>query len=184
VWIIVPFEVATGTSDAACELPGHGWVTAAHAREIITAPGSQWRWLGVDHLTGHALDLSTDRYKPTPAMVEYIRARDGYCRAPNCTTPAHRCDLDHVIPYPTGPTSVTNLAAVHRAHHNHKTRRHWTSRLDDVGAVTWTTLAGRDYTTWPRDWREALTDLDLPLDLPREKAPPAPVRPDSGPPPF
>ncbi|WP_235506886.1 PT domain-containing protein, partial [Terrabacter sp. Root181] len=44
-WIVVPFEVATGESDTACELPGHGWVTAAHAREIITRPGSVWRTL-------------------------------------------------------------------------------------------------------------------------------------------
>ena len=43
MWLIVPFEVATGTSDAACELPGHGWVTAAHAREVMTRPGSVWR---------------------------------------------------------------------------------------------------------------------------------------------
>ena len=48
MWIVVPFEVATGRSDAPCELPGHGWVTAEHARALITTPDSVWRWLGVD----------------------------------------------------------------------------------------------------------------------------------------
>lgn len=42
-WLVVPFEVAVGASDAACELPGHGWVTARHAREIMTRAGSVWR---------------------------------------------------------------------------------------------------------------------------------------------
>ncbi|HEX5967060.1 MAG TPA: hypothetical protein VFY88_01185, partial [Intrasporangium sp.] len=48
VWVVVPFEVAAGLSDAPCELPGHGWLSAEHARHVITAPGSVWRWLAVD----------------------------------------------------------------------------------------------------------------------------------------
>ncbi len=122
---MVPFEVATGASDAACELPGHGWVTAAHARAIITAPGSTWRWLGVDQVTGRALQLGTDRYRPTRAMIEQVRALDGHCRAPGCTVAARHCDIDHHLRYPDGPTATWNTGPLHRGHHRPKTAGLW-----------------------------------------------------------
>jgi hypothetical protein len=168
--------VATGASDAACELPGHGWVTAEHARAIITAPGSQWRWLGVDALTGRALELGTDRYRPTPAMIEQVQAIDGYCRAPGCQAPARRCDLDHHVPYPHGPTTVANLGPLHRRHHNLKTAGLWsctplpdpdaTLRARDGRGLAWRTLTGREYVTYPKSWTEALHDPDTPEHTP------------------
>ena len=158
VRIVVPFEVAAGLSDAACELPGHGWVTAAHAREIMTAPGSVWQRLAVDVGTGRALELSSDSYRPTAAMVEHVRAVDGVCRGPGCQTPADRCDIDHLVPWPAGPTSVANAQSLSRGCHNPKTARLWRAvRAPDDG-IRWTTLAGREYVTYPKDWREALDD--------------------------
>lgn len=158
VRIVVPFEVAVGLSDAACELPGHGWVTAAHAREIMTAPGSVWQRLAVDVHTGRALELSTDRYAPTRQMIEHVRAVDGICRAPGCQVPADHCDWDHLVPWPHGPTQVSNGDSLSRSCHNGKTARVWTvQRVDDHG-ISWTTPAGREYVTYPKDWREALRD--------------------------
>ncbi|EWT02404.1 hypothetical protein N865_06200 [Intrasporangium oryzae NRRL B-24470] len=156
VWIVVPFEVAAGLSDAACEIPGHGWVTAAHAREIMTAPDSVWQRLAVDVDTGRALELSSDRYVPSRAMVDHVRAVDGVCRGPGCEVPAHRCDLDHEVPWPRGRTEVGNLHAKHRFCHNTKTARLWRSEPTPDDALTWTTLAGRRYVTYPKDWRAAL----------------------------
>lgn len=160
VWIVVPFEVAAGLSDAACEIPGHGWVTAAHAREIMIAQGSVWQRLAVDVDTGRALELSTDRYAPTRAMVDHVRAVDGVCRGPGCEVPAHRCDLDHEIPWPRGRTEVGNLHAKHRSCHNTKTARLWHSAPAPDDGLRWTTLAGRDYVTYPKDWRAALRAAD------------------------
>ena len=76
VWIVVLFEVAAGTSQAPCEVPGHGWVTAAHARQIITAPGSVWQHLPVDVDTGQALGLVSAGYTPSPRLAGFVRARD------------------------------------------------------------------------------------------------------------
>ncbi|WP_323100382.1 HNH endonuclease [Intrasporangium sp. YIM S08009] len=190
VRIVVPFEVATGTADTACELPGHGWVTATHARAIMTAPGSIWQRLAVDVDTGTALQLSTDRYTPTRAMVEHVRAVDGICRAPGCQVPADRCDLDHITPWPTGPTRVSNLQALSRGCHHPKTAGAWTARREDPGGDTtpggggpirWTTLAGRDYITFPKNWREALADPGAGIGT----GPPRPEPdPDPEPPPF
>ncbi|WP_157557719.1 HNH endonuclease signature motif containing protein [Intrasporangium oryzae] len=158
VWIVVPFAVAAGTSEAPCELPGHGWVTAAHARQIMTAPGSVWQRLAVDVDTGRALELSTESYTPTAAMVAAVRARDGVCRGPGCEVPAGRCDLDHEVPWPAGPTTLANLHAKHRRCHNTKTSGLFRSRLLADGGLAWTTLAGREYVTYPKDWLEALRD--------------------------
>ncbi|MGO4597038.1 HNH endonuclease signature motif containing protein [Terrabacter sp. 2RAF25] len=158
VRIVVPFEVAAGLSDAACDIPGHGWVTAAHARQIMTAPGSVWQRLAVDVDSGRALELSTDRYVPTREMVEHVRAVDGVCRAPGCQVPAERCDVDHIVPWPRGETRVSNFESLSRGCHNPKTARAWTVEKVDGGGLRWATLAGRDYITYPKDWREALRD--------------------------
>ena len=162
VWLVVPFEVATGASDAACELPGHGWVTAAHAREIMSRPGSVWRTLPVDSDTGQALFRPSKGYRPTRAMVEHVQAVDGVCRGPGCEVLASRCDIDHETPWPTGETAVGNLFSKHRLHHNLKTAGIWASQPVDgspdhiAGGLEWTTLTGRRHVTHPKDWREAL----------------------------
>ena len=160
VWLVMPFEVAAGTSQAACELPGHGWVTAAHAREIMTRPGSVWRTLPVDLRTGEALSRPTTAYRPSAAMVEHVQAVDGRCRGPGCEVIATRCDLDHETPWPKGATSIDNLHAKHRMHHNLKTDGVWTSVPVADGGLEWTTLTGRTYVTRPKDWREGVDPPD------------------------
>jgi hypothetical protein len=102
-------------------------------------------------------------------MVEHVQAVDGTCRGPDCTTPASRCDLDHQTPWPAGETAVTNLHAKDRRHHNAKTHRVWTSSPVDDGGLEWTTLTGRTYTTYPKNWREGI-------------GPPGALDPPGGPP--
>ena len=149
-----------GTPEAACELPGHGWVTAAHAREIMTRPGSVWRTLPVELRTGEALSRPTRAYRPSAAMVEHVQAVDGRCRGPGCEVIATRCDLDHETPWPKGATSIDNLHAKHRMHHNLKTDGVWTSVPVADGGLEWTTLTGRTYVTRPKDWREGVDPPD------------------------
>ncbi|CAN7202743.1 HNH endonuclease [Terrabacter sp. LjRoot27] len=173
-WLVVPFEVAIGESDASCELPGHGWVTARHARDIMTRPGSVWRTLPVDLRTGRALGAPTGSYRPPRGMVEHVRAVDGVCRGPDCEVLARRCDLDHEVPWPQGPTSVDNLHAKERFHHNVKTAGIWRSEPVDDDGLAWTTTTGRRYVTRPKDWRASLRDCG--------PAPGAGTDPD--PPPF
>ena len=123
----------------------HGFITAAHARQVALTAGSIWRRLVTDPLTGGALDLSTQRYRPTTAMSDLVAALDSMCRGPGCTVPAFRCDNDHQIAWPHGPTSIANLNAKHRRHHNHKTRGTWRSTMNTDGTVTWHTIAERTY---------------------------------------
>lgn len=66
---MVPFTTAIGLTDAPCELVGHGWVTAAHARQIMLNDDSTWRRLAVDAGSGAAVHLETRAYRPTAAAT-------------------------------------------------------------------------------------------------------------------
>ena len=93
--------------------------------------------------------LSTDTYAPTVAITDHVRARNPRCTAYDCPTRAHRCDLDHDVPWPRGPTAVTNLAPRHRRHHELKTRGLIATRLHPDGSVEHTMLTGLSVTTRP-----------------------------------
>ncbi|HYN56964.1 MAG TPA: HNH endonuclease signature motif containing protein, partial [Motilibacterales bacterium] len=71
------------------------------------------------------------------------------CRFPGCTVPARECDLDHLIPFPEGPTSAANLHALCRRHHRLKHNDGWTvTALPDSG-LRWTSPLGTTRDTWP-----------------------------------
>jgi hypothetical protein len=60
-------------------------------------------------------------YRPSAAMQAFVRMRDLTCRFPMCDVPADRCDIDHAIPWPFGPTHPSNLRCECRKHHLLKT---------------------------------------------------------------
>ncbi|MDO5699179.1 MAG: hypothetical protein Q4G51_14525 [Dermatophilus congolensis] len=62
--------------------------------------------------------------------------------------PAERCDLDHGVNWPHGPTTPANLTAKHRRDHEFKTRPIWHAAQQPDGTVTWRTLCGT-YTSYP-----------------------------------
>ncbi|MFC7595009.1 HNH endonuclease [Terrabacter sp. GCM10028922] len=173
VTVIVPLTTAIGLTDAPCEVPGYGWVAAEHARQIMLNDDSTWQRLVVDPQSGAALQLETTAYRPTAAMRAHVEAVDGTCRGPGCTVPAARCDLDHDIPWPQGPTAVGNLTHKHRQHHSLHTHGHWSVHRDADDTVRWRTKAGRTYLTRPKDWLEVVRDSPAPGDPPSHREPPA-----------
>ena len=102
-------------------------------------------------------------YRPAPRLAALVRARDGRCRFPGCSVAARFCDLDHVRPWPVGPTAPANLLTLCRRHHRIKQRPGWSVRLTADGRAAWRDPTGRVRTTAPRD-------LLAPVVLP---APPA-----------
>jgi hypothetical protein len=156
VTVVVSLATLLGEERGVGEIPGYGFVSADHARQLATARGSVWRRLVTDPVTGAALDLTTHRYRPTPAMAETVAALDAICRAPGCTTSAHRCDIDHDRPWPAGPTRIANLSSKHRPHHNHKTRGTWTATTDVDGMILWRTVVRRTYVTRRHDYDDPL----------------------------
>ncbi|MFW5463801.1 DUF222 domain-containing protein [Knoellia sp. CPCC 206453] len=109
-----------------------------------------------DEAVDEPVDFSESYRVPDP-MARLIRLRDGSCRFAGCTVPAHQCDLDHVRPWPTGPTSPINLMCLCRRHHRIKQRDGWTVKLHPDGTVTWTDPTGLQRTTWPVDHLHLIT---------------------------
>ncbi|HEY4994309.1 MAG TPA: HNH endonuclease signature motif containing protein, partial [Nakamurella sp.] len=71
--------------------------------------------------------------------------RNGVCTNPTCTVPTGCCDLDHVIPFPEGPTTGINLNADCRPEHRAKTHGgHETARTGPHD-TTWKTPTGHTY---------------------------------------
>ena len=88
-------------------------------------------------------------YRPSTRMTTRIKTRDRRCRFPGCTIAAVFCDIDHVTPWPHGPTRDTNLLSLCRRHHRIKQRPRWTVALAPDGVATWTDPTGRVRTTHP-----------------------------------
>jgi hypothetical protein len=92
-------------------------------------------------------------YRPTRRLEHLIRIRQRTCSAPGCRRPAHRCDIDHTVPYDHGgPTCPCNLAPLCRRHHQAKQAPGWHLTQTQPGVLTWTLPSGRTYTTRPEPY--------------------------------
>ncbi|BBY17979.1 HNH endonuclease signature motif containing protein [Mycolicibacterium litorale] len=92
-------------------------------------------------------------YRPSIALQDFVRCRDLTCRFPGCDKPATLCDIDHTVPYPTGPTSASNLKCLCRKHHLLKTfwtgQTGWRDQQLPDGTVIWTSPSGQTHITHP-----------------------------------
>jgi hypothetical protein len=172
--VTVPVDALAG-GDAPAWVPGYGEVVADTARSLATGCAA-WP-LVYDPATGRLLgfaaapvrmtwlaDARPGRgYQHPPSLDMAVRLRDCTCRAPGCARPASRCDCDHVVPYPAGPTSLGNSCCLCRRHHRLKTHAPgWQLGITPEGEATWTTPAGTQACTSPHDYRVA--DPDPPSD--------------------
>jgi hypothetical protein len=120
------------------------------------------------------------RYRPSAALAEFVRMRDLFCRFPGCTVSADRCDLDHAVPWPYGPTHASNLNCKCRHHHLMKTFwtgiGGWSDEQCPDGTVIWTAPSGTTYTTQPGSrlffptWDVTTAALPPPQPLPPHDA--------------
>jgi hypothetical protein len=95
---------------------------------------------------------------PTAAQAAFVRARDRHCQAPGCRVPAHRCQIDHRIPWSVGgPTLIDNLYCLCRLHHRAKDEAGFTYHPTGDG-LRWTTPAGHTYLTRPPSRRRRRRD--------------------------
>ncbi len=156
-----------GTSDDPGYLPGHGILPTHRVRDLAThatltplhIPGQTTEPAATTKTTGPAAATEASEptepgaepgYRPSVALSEFIRWRDLTCRFPGCDTPVDRCDIDHTMPHPHGPTHPSNTKLYCRAHHLIKTFcPDWTDRQYPDGTVEFTSPTGHTYTTEP-----------------------------------
>jgi hypothetical protein len=147
--VTIPLSSLVGVDDAPGELAGVGPIPASLARQLM-AQASGWRRLLTDPIDGHLVTQQIKTYRPSAAMRRFVLARSGgVCSARGCGA-RHDLQLDHVIPFPDGPTSASNFVPQCPPDHNGKTHAGWVHVLDpESGALTQTSPLGRRYTTMP-----------------------------------
>ena len=156
VEIAVGISTLLGLDEHPGHLSGHGpvpapvaraWAQRGRLRRFLTDPFTG-AVVGVD---GHTYPAGTvpplgeksaggdDDRAPCPSAVtngyripadlrRLVTLTAPTCVAPGCSVPAARCDLDHRVPWPAGPTCSCNLAPLCRTHHRMKTHRGWRLR--------------------------------------------------------
>ena len=164
--VSVPASVLLGLSDAPGDLQGHGPIPASLAR--LLAQDATWRRILTDE-QGLVTDVGTTTYRPGTPLARTVQLRHQRCVFPGCGARAERCDLDHVVRHPEGPTSLTNLAPECRRHHllKHRDDLHDGDGLRQMlarsrsqppppalqplpdGALLWTLPTGHQHTVEP-----------------------------------
>ncbi|WP_186526255.1 HNH endonuclease signature motif containing protein [Leekyejoonella antrihumi] len=151
------------------EVPGIGVIPAEAVQEMIRTLGVTLTRALVDWHTGTILETGAATYRPTAAIRRHVMLRDQHCRFPGCDRPAKFCDVDHVTPWPQGPTKPTNLQCLCRHHHRAKHETRWQVTMTPDGTSTWTSPTGREYTTHPGTL-EVTADLHVTTGIADDRA--------------
>jgi hypothetical protein len=149
ITVTIPVDSLAGFRDEPGVINGFGVIPAEDARRLA-AGDARWRHVLTCRTTGAVLDVGTLSYRPPAALDRHVRLRDGTCRFPGCAVPATECDLDHLVPFPTGSTSAENLHALCRRHHRLKHEGGW--RVEAAGnGLRWTSPQGARALSYPDD---------------------------------
>jgi len=121
-------------------------VDADTIRDLAAQPGTLFHRLITDE-RGNLLDVTELGRFPSRKLGLAITYRDGVCTNPICSVPAARCDHDHVVPVPDGPTTAGNLDEKCRSDHRAKTHAGHRTRRTGPHAGEWITPTGHAYET-------------------------------------
>jgi len=91
--------------------------------------------------------LSTEAYEIPDRIRQQVLLINPTCVFPFCGRKSRGLDLDHVIPWPLGPTATDNLAPLCRSHHRAKTFGGWTYSVTTPGTYRWRSPHGYTYLT-------------------------------------
>ena len=163
IGVIISVQSLLGYTNTPGQLTDRSTLVPADLiRDLAQQPGTLFHRLLTDP-QGNLLDVTEIGRFPSRKLGIAVKYRDSVCTNPICTVPAHRCDLDHIIPVPDGPTTAGNLNDDCRPEHRAKTHAgHSTSRQGNTSS--WTTPTGHTYTA---------TDQPFPVESwPIESEPP------------
>jgi hypothetical protein len=132
-------------------LDGYGPIDADTARTLAGHAPSFVRLLTHPE-TGAVLSVGRESYRVPQDLKNWLQIRDATCRFPGCSRHASRCEIDHTHDWAhDGQTRHDNLAHLCKSHHILKHKSDWqvAQARDGTGNLTWTSPAGRNYTTKP-----------------------------------
>lgn len=144
--VTIDLPTLLGLSENPGQLAGYGAIPASVARAL--ASDGKWRRFITDPQTGVLLDYGRQTYEPPQGLIDFLIARDRTCRFPGCRRSAALSDLDHAQSWEDGgTTSLDNLGALCRRHHQLKTHGGWKIESHADGSCTWTSPLGKIYQT-------------------------------------
>ena len=144
--VTIDLPTLLGLSENPGQLAGYGAIPASVARAL--ASDGKWRRFITDPQTGVLLDYGRQTYEPPQGLIDFLIARDRTCRFPGCRRSAALSDLDHAQSWEDGgTTSLDNLGALCRRHHQLKTQCGWKIESRADGSCTWTSPLGKIYQT-------------------------------------
>ena len=152
IGVVVSIQSLFGYTNTPGQLADRSALVAADTiRSLAEQPDTLFYRLLTDQ-HGNLLETTELGRFPSRKLGNAITFRDGSCSNPVCTVPAHRCDLDHIIPVPHGVTSADNVEPKCRTDHRAKTHAgHRTARTQTPTGTPhttqWTTPTGHTYTT-------------------------------------
>jgi hypothetical protein len=153
--VTIDLPTLLGLAENPGQLSGYGPIPASVARTL--ASDGKWKRFITDPQTGVLLDYGRQTYEPPQALVDFLIARDRTCRFPGCRRSALLSDLDHAQSWESGGvTSLQNLGALCRRHHQLKTHGGWKIESEADGSCTWTSPLGKKYFTPARPTFEAV----------------------------
>ena len=127
----VPVQVIlTGSGP---ELSGHGAISRSHSAELCK---------GTDLIDLTRPPKPSTGYRLAPTLARWVRARDRHCRFPGYRRPAVMCDLDHVIPHPSGPHGTYEPGRLVPVSPPAEDPPPWSVQMLDGAVLRWTSPRG------------------------------------------
>jgi hypothetical protein len=142
VVLTMPVTSAAGLTDGpASTIDGRTTLPADMIRELLSHCETVFHRAITDPI-GNILDVTRLGRFFTGDLRKAIAVRDGNCSGPRCTSPIR--EIDHIIPWPDGPTGGRNGQGLCKRTHQQKTFGVLAVEIVK-GVPVWTTPLGRTY---------------------------------------
>ena len=154
VLVTVPVFSLLGATDEPAMLDGYGPIPASMARDLVANGADSFYRVLVDPRDGASLEIGRASYRPTTAMRNWLRMRDGRCPFPGCSNHSLDNEADHIVAWHKGGTTgVSNLGQPCPKHHRLRHTSSWrptpATKNEPPG---WISPSGRHYKSEHQDW--------------------------------